>query len=184
MGKAIYYLPGQGGHLHQGLGLELLRRGFDVVGREIQGEFKKLSFSNRVATIAFELQSAHWSEDSLVIANSYGAYQLLHAQAKLPPYIGNVLLLSPIVGEFSNGELMLGFKPPLAKKLREQVLSGKFPVPRKCEIHVGSEDWQCNPENVGEFAAALGIPMHIVPNNGHALDKNYVSELLDKWLVG
>ena len=98
--KIIYYLSGQGGHLHKGLGEALLARGFEVVGREIQGEFKTIGFAAQVLTIANDLQTQHWDKDSLVIANSFGAYLFLHAQAEIAPYIGRVLLLSPIVGEF------------------------------------------------------------------------------------
>ena len=37
MKKPIYYLPGQGGVLHKGLGAALLARGHEVMGRETVG---------------------------------------------------------------------------------------------------------------------------------------------------
>lgn len=52
----------------------------------------------------------------------------------------------------------------------------------RCEIHVGSEDWQSAPESVKELGRLLNIPVHIVPNSGHMLDKVYVSGVLDAWL--
>jgi len=50
------------------------------------------------------------------------------------------------------------------------------------EILVGSEDWQSNPSNVTAFADLLGITVNIVQNDGHSLDKDYVSHQLDRWL--
>jgi len=51
-----------------------------------------------------------------------------------------------------------------------------------CGIHVGSEDWQSNPTNVTAFADQLGIKVNIVQNDGHSLNKDYVSQQLDRWL--
>ena len=181
--KKIYYLAGQGGHLHKGLGEALLARGLDVAGREIQGEFKTIGFAAQVSTIANDLQTQHWDKDALVIANSFGAYLFLHAQTEMPPYIGRVLLLSPIVGEFGSEELQMGFIPPRAKKLFELASAGQYPTPTQCQIHVGSEDWQSNPTIVTKLGQMLNVPVHVVPNNGHMLERKYVSSLLDSWLA-
>ena len=180
--KSIYYLPGHGGRLETGLGEALLSRGFNVSGRETIGEFKKLSFGEQVALVAQDLTSAHWHQDARVVANSFGAYLFLHAQELIKPYIGRVLLLSPIVGEFSNEDTRTGFIPPRADKLQKLAGGGVYPVPTHCEIHVGEHDWQSNPDNVIEFASLLGLSVTVVPNAGHMLDKSYVSALLDRWL--
>ena len=68
--QRIYYLSGQGGRLHKGLGEALLARGLDVVGREIQGEFKTIGFAAQVSTIVNDLQTQHWDEGALVIATT------------------------------------------------------------------------------------------------------------------
>jgi hypothetical protein len=47
---------------------------------------------------------------------------------------------------------------------------------------VGSEDWQSNPQNVTAFADLVALKLHIVQNEGHVLPKEYVSNVLDKWL--
>ena len=120
-----------------------------------------------------------YAEFPKVIANSFGGYLLLHALAKLPPYIGKILLLSPIVGEFSSEEISMGFIPPYADRLSELASTNQYPAPMNCSFHVGSEDWQSNPENVTVFARALGLPVTVVPNAGHQLPKEYVSLLLD-----
>jgi alpha-beta hydrolase superfamily lysophospholipase len=182
MSKLVYYLTGMNGRLDTGLGQGLLSRGFEITGRELVGEFKKYGFQQQVDLIAKDLQENFWHEDSQVIANSFGAYLFLHAQAQLSPYIGKAILLSPIVGEFGNEETQMNFIPPRAEKLFELAKAGTLPVPKQCEIHVGSEDWQSNPTNVSAFGAMLGISVTVVPNAGHMLPKEYVGGLLDRWL--
>ena len=73
----------------------------------------------------------------------------------------------------------MGFIPPYADRLSELASTNQYPAPMNCSFHVGSEDWQSNPENVTVFARALGLPVTVVPNAGHQLPKEYVSLLLD-----
>ena len=181
MTKTIYLLCGHGGRITNGLGQELSRRGFDVVGRETVGDFKKLDFNEQVEIIAEDLKANFWKEDARVIANSYGGYLFLHAQARMDAYIGKVMLLSPIVGEFSNEDIRMGFIPPYSKLLFELASSGSYPRLKQCEIHVGSEDWQSNPRNVIAFAELLDISVSVVEGDGHSLSKKYVSAQLDRW---
>lgn len=183
MAQQIYYLTGMGGSLSQGLGEALLVAGCKVLGRELQGDFRKLPFSEKVATVVKDLRDLENKGSPKVIANSFGAYLFLHAQAELPPYLGKVLLLSPIVGAFVNDGVGIGFVPPRSKRLFEIAQGGRYPVPHNCEIHVGSEDWQCNPDNVTKFGKAVGIPVSVVLDNGHRLDRTYVSGVLKKFLT-
>ena len=182
MTKTIFLLCGHGGRITNGLGQELSRRGFDVVGRETVGDFKKLGFDEQVAIIAEDLTANFWHEDARVIANSYGAYLFLHAQTKMDAFIGKVLLLSPIVGEFSNEDIRMGFIPPYSKRLFELASSGSYPRLKQCEIHVGSEDWQSNPQNVLVLAKLIQATVTLVPDKGHNLSKKYVAAILDCWL--
>ena len=114
MSTSIYFLPGHGGRISNGLGQELARRGFDVLGRETVGDFKKLDFDVQVETVAADLKTSFWHGNARVIANSYGAYLLLLALSSLTTFPGKILLLSPIVGEFSNDQTRIGFIPPYA----------------------------------------------------------------------
>lgn len=182
MTERIYYLTGMGGSLHKGLGEALLQRGVEVVGRELRGDFAKLDFGQKVETVSKDLQTLHLENDPRVVANSFGAYLLLHALADQPPFTGKLLILSPIVGNFSNVDVGIGFVPPRSKRLLEIAQSGRYPTPTNCQIHVGGEDWQCNPENVRAFGAAVNIPVHIVPKNGHMLERQYVAKLLDNFI--
>ncbi len=182
MKKSVYYLTGMGGRLDTGLGQGLLSRGFEVAGRELYGEFRKLDFQHQVDIVAEDLQSHFWQEEARVIANSFGAYLFLHAQVQMKPYIGRVILLSPIVGEFSNEDTRMNFVPPRADKIQQLAEAGSFPIPIHCEIHVGSEDWQSNTVNVTAFGSMLDIPVTVVPYAGHMLPKEYVGNLLARWL--
>ena len=179
--RNVYYLPGMGGRLDTGLGLALLNRGFNLQGRELTGEFRKLDFGQQIDCVVSDLQSIELEDGGRVIANSFGAYLLLHALAQMPPFTGKVLLLSPIVGQLSNAATQMGFVPPLADRLGEIARAGAFPVPKQCEIHVGADDWQSNPANVTKFGSMVDIVVNVVPNAGHSLSKEYVGGVLDLW---
>jgi hypothetical protein len=178
----IYYLPGNRGRLHIGLGEELLRRGYSIAGRDNLGEFSKLAFAEKIECIADDLRNRYWHNKSIVIANSFGAYLFLHAQTLLPPFIGRVLLLSPVVGEAVDVEHMRFYVVSRSGKLHKLSESGDFPTPLQCEIHVGENDWQSNPEKVLAFAAPLGIRVNVIANGEHMLDRNYVRSVLIRWL--
>jgi hypothetical protein len=178
--ETVYYLPGWGGLLSTGLGLALLERGYNVTGRETVGDFKSLGFAGQVETVASDLREHFWRDDAHVICNSFGGYLFLHAQALIgEPYIGNVILLAPIVGEFVQDDEArpMNFIPPQAERLLELAQAQKFPLPLKCEIHVGSEDWQSHPNAVA-FGELVGMKVHVVEGAGHMLPHEYVSELL------
>jgi hypothetical protein len=183
MPKAIYLLPGRAGRLNKGLGEELHARGYDIYGRETVGEFLALSFPEQIEIVAKDIEKYFWHADAKIIANSYGAYLFLHAQILLPPFVGRVLLLSPIVGEVLNEERMTYAVPPRAGKLQELANDGKYPAPASCEIYVGELDWQSDPNNVMELASKLRFTVTVVPKGGHLLDKGYVKGVLDRWLM-
>lgn len=183
MARTVYYLTGMNGRLDSGLGAALLRRGCDVAGRELVGVFRNYSFQEQIDTVCDDLTNHFSDKDSYVVANSFGAYLFLHAQAKLKKtYDAKVLLLSPIVGEFANEETLLNFIPPRSTFLKEVAERGEFPNLTNCEIHVGSEDWQSNPQNVKALASLLDISVSVVQGDGHSLSKDYVSVQLDRWL--
>jgi hypothetical protein len=182
--NVIYYLPGYGGQLATGLGQGLMARGFNVTGRETRGDFRTLPFDEQVQTIMDDLQVHFWHAQAQVVCNSFGSYLFLHAQAQMPSFPGRVLLLSPIVGEFTNEEAKTSFSPPRPERLKSLAEAGQFNAPINCEIHVGEEDWQSIPANVQAFGRLTGIHVTVVPNGGHDLGKAYVGPLLDRWLQG
>ena len=183
MTTTVYYLTGMGGRLHTGLGQALASRGLEVIGRELVGEFRSLDFQDQIDAVASDLQQHCWSANARVIANSFGAYLFLHAQLQLPPYVGRVVLLSPIVGAFSSDATRTNFIPPRSRKLAECAERAAIPKPLHCEIHVGEHDWQSNPASVCELGGNLGIPVAVVPDAGHMLPKTYVAAVIDRWLM-
>jgi hypothetical protein len=178
----IYYLPGRGGRIDTGLGLEIQSRGFNVCGREMSGDFQRLRFSDQIQVIAADLEAGFWTAEALVVANSFGAYLYLHAQTLLNPFLGKVLLLSPIIGTAASPGNGPRFSPPFTGRLEGLVEAGKLRVASRCEIHVGELDWQCQPETLKRFGAKVGIAVNVVAGGGHMLDKGYGSQLLDAWL--
>lgn len=182
MSEIVYYLPGWGGRLNTGLGQGLMDRGFDVSGRETREQFRDLPFLEQVQLVANDLQNYFWKSESKVIANSFGAYLLLNALPQLPPYVGRILLLSPIVGTFEDETTARTFEPPYPERLRELLGEGKIPRPLCCEVHTGSEDWQSSPSGVTSFFSKLNVPVTIADGRGHMLGADYVGSLLDSWL--
>lgn len=180
--SSIYYLPGRAGEIRTGLGEGLTSRGLSVFGRETRDAFADLQFSEQVQVVARDIEQYFWAPSARLVAVSYGCYLFLHAQMLLPPYIGKVLLLSPIIGEFSSPDRGIGFFPPRSSKLLEKISSGVYPAPRNCEVHVGADDWQADPEGVKKFFDALQIPVTIASARGHMLGRDYVGPLLDRWL--
>ncbi len=178
----IYYLPGWGGSVGQGLGKGLMGRGHAIAGRETRAEFKNFTFTEQVETVSEDLKENFWSTDSLVVAVSFGAYLFLHAQAGLTSYPGKVLLLSPIVGGFSDETTGRVFSPPQENRLLSLAQKGEFPRPDRCEVHTGSEDWQSHPDAVTRFFNLIGVQAVIADRRGHSLGSDYVGAVLDNWL--
>ena len=178
----IYYLPGWNGELGTGLGLELMNRGFEVTGRETRGEFKDFTFTEQVQVVLEDLRDNFWTADSLVVAVSFGAYLFLHAQTGLPLFPGKVLLLSPIVGGFSDQKTGRVFSPPQQDKLLGAATASKYPKLTRCEVHTGSEDWQSHPQAVTTFFKLIGVEAHVADGLGHSLGSDYVGKILDTWL--
>lgn len=106
--QTIYYLPGARGELHTGLGQGLTDRGFQLAGRATVGEFRQYSFDDQVAVIANDLQQLDWWQPTArVVTNSYGGYLFLNAQLRMPPYPGQILMLSPVLGGFEDEQTTL-----------------------------------------------------------------------------
>lgn len=182
LSSEVYFLPGKGGSLGAGLGRGISDRGFEVVGRETRGAFRELDFEEKITAVSHDLKAGFWRDDALVIANSFGAYLFLHAQLTLPPFPGRVLLLSPIIGGSADPESGFLYSPPYADRVMKATAEGSFPAPRCLEIHVGSEDWQADPERVDGFGRRLGGRVVVASGRGHMLGADYVSPVLDRFL--
>ncbi len=179
----IYLIPGRGEKLADDLGQIISRLGFSVQGREITGEFGRLGFSQQLALIRSDLQSAFWHSEAVLIGRSYGGYLLLQTLAEMDYFPGKVLLFSPVLGAGISKTGHFGSIPPRAKILLKLAESGEFPAPRYLEIHTGAEDDGCNPRLAERFAALIGkTKLHLVPNAGHQLGEEYLRGVIDRFL--
>ena len=94
-----------------------------------------------------------------------------------------MLLRSPILGGAFSDTAGVGFFPPRADQLGHAVTRCEFPRLSQAEIHVGSEDWESNPEAVCAFGERASVPVAVVEGKGHMLGADYVGRLLDRWLA-
>ena len=121
----LYFLPGRGSSLNGRLGLELQSRGYELQGRELSGEFAKLSFPEQVDYVAADLRELD-GQDIPVIANSWGAYWALHAILQNQKSYSRILLISPILGAVRGEGRM--FKPPLSRLMDQAVANRDLPA--------------------------------------------------------
>ena len=181
--KPIYFIPGRGESLDEGIGQVIASMGFSVKGREMISDFARLGFSEQLALIRSDLESDFWRPESVLIGRSYGAYLLLHTLAELEPFPGKVLLFSPVLGAAISEDRRSGVLPPRSKLLLKLADSGGFPAPCSLEIHTGAKDNGCDPALAIRFASLVGnTKLYIVPGSGHEFDEDYVRSVLDRFL--
>ena len=76
--NSIYYLSGRNGKVFEGLGTFLQEHCDKISGREVSADLKGLKFEDQLEVIRQDLIDSHWHEEGQLVANSYGAYLLLH----------------------------------------------------------------------------------------------------------
>ena len=184
---AIYYVPGRGGRLNAGLGLELSARGYDLIGREIAGPgprdqsnpFASLSFQQQVEVIQYDLQTHAWTPEALVIGNSFGAYLIAHAILQLGNFPGKCLFLSPVLGAVKTPGML--FKPPKSGVLKDAIENQSFPS-IILDILVGSRDEHFLPDVAGKLSQITKGETIIIDNEGHRLSHETVKATFNSWL--
>ena len=184
---AIYYVPGRGGRLNAGLGLELSARGYDLIGREIAGPgprdqsnpFASLSFQQQVEVIQHDLKTHAWAPEALVIGNSFGAYLIAHSILQLGGFPGKCLFLSPVLGAVKTTGML--FKPPKSSVLKDAIETRSFPS-IILDIVVGSRDEHFLPEVAAKLDQLIKGNIAIIDDQGHRLSHGIVKAKLDQWL--
>jgi len=184
---AIYYVPGRGGRLSAGLGLELSARGYDLIGREIAGPgprdqsnpFASLSFQQQVEVIQHDLQSRFWTPEALVIGNSFGAYLIAHAILQLGNFPGKCLFLSPVLGAVKTTGML--FKPPKSGALKDAIETRSFPS-IVLDILVGSRDEHFLPDVAEKLSQITKGETIVIDDEGHRLNHETVNATLNSWL--
>lgn len=173
--KRLLYLTGRGGNHCAGLGEYLKTLDVVYTGLSITDEFLKADFDQQLNEIDNRIRS---SNPTHVIANSYGAYLLLHALLGSAPLQANVLLLSPILGKGVSHNRMV--RPPMASRLLDVFRSGYFPKPSRLELHMGESDM---PELATAVAKDVRADLlNIIQGQGHTLDYLIVQEIINDFL--
>ena len=183
----IYYIPGRGGRLNKGLGLELSSRGYDLMGREIadpgprdqSNPFASLSFQQQVQVIQHDLKAHFWTPEALVIGNSFGAYLIAHSILQLGKFPGKCLFLSPVLGAVKTTGML--FKPPKSSALKDAIETRSFPS-IILDIVVGSRDEHFVVEVAEKLDQLTDGAITIIDGEGHRLSHQIVKNKLDHWL--
>ena len=174
----IRYITGRGGSGTGGLStyLATLDDDFDVL--PIDPEFLLQDIQGQVdSTREFiNLESGN------VIANSYGAYLLLLSLIDQPPLPVRTLLLSPVLGRAISEERMLFSRPPREKTLHQAISEQRLGMPDHLEIVTGEEDEICDPTLARKVGEQMGVPVSILPNQGHMLEPSSVEGAVQHFL--
>ncbi len=185
--SSLYYMPGRGGRLDQGLGPHLSERGFDVYGREItanpdrsqSSEFARLPFDQQIEVVAHDLTTLVTQENPWVIGNSFGAYLIAHALLQTPLFNGRCLFLSPVLGPCHAGGMY--FRPPKAGQLEKAIERRAF-LNTKIDIVTGSLDAQSPVALCERLARNAPGELEVIDGEGHRIDPVHVERVLDRWL--
>jgi hypothetical protein len=181
----VYLMPGRGDKLNEFIGSSLVEMGIEVYGREILSDFARLHFPQQIEIIKNDLKSQFWTDDSILMGDSYGAYLLLHALVELAPFPGRILLFSPVLGKAIDKKNLFSSSPPRSKKLLQLAEQQKFPIPRYLEIHTGAKDNGCDPLLAKKISSLVtGSKIYIVEGEGHRLNRNYIKTVLLKFMTG
>ena len=184
---AIYYVPGRGGRINAGLGLELSARGYDLIGREIAGPgprdqsnpFASLAFQQQVEVIQHDLQTHFWTPEALVIRNSFGAYLIAHSILRLGEFPGKCLFLSPVLGAVKATGML--FKPPKCGVLKDAIENRSFPS-IILDILAGSRDEHFLPVEAEQLSDQTNGSLSIIKGQGHQIEPLIIKAKLDAWL--
>lgn len=173
----VLYITGRGGSLNKGLAAYLASsvKGFE--GIAVDTQFLK---RRPLEQVEFIRQKMAEDPTRLVIANSYGAYLVLHALAQIEGFTPeNVLLLSPLLGVGrSQGGFYMNI-PPLLSRLEEAFKNSEVMKPKTIKFLVGELDKQISTSQVSFLDKYFGLDtVQVYPGEGHILDAKSVREAL------
>ena len=180
MQKSICYITGRGGSIRSGLGEYLALKTDKLYGLDVSHEFLTREFTQQVAEIAQALRKARVLS-STVIANSYGAYLVLHALLSRKIEISNLVLISPILGSCYSGNRF--FKPPFSQHLNTLMSETASNLPRMTTIIWGAEDESIDQNGIKKLTSQCNdIHLIEIDKQEHHIDKQILAETLDRIL--
>lgn len=166
--------------MKKGLGLYLDKSYGLTNGISLEGQFLNLRFTQQVELLGDKLLSYQLNGGKHLIANSFGAYLLLHAILKNPA-LGELkcLLLSPVLGQTQLGGL--GRIPPQALKLKTALSTQKLTL-ENCTVATGTEDPVINWELMEWLTAIPNVKLHKLEKEGHQINPEKIASLINSWV--
>jgi pimeloyl-ACP methyl ester carboxylesterase len=176
---SIIYITGRGGDSNTGLGSWIKEQCPDRIGLSINNQFLALGYQDQASTVV-NLVKDFDSPDTVIIANSYGAYLLLQAMLELGDMASRILLLSPVMGRGMIKSAMFMSRPPNEHKVVRAEENGNVLAGLRISVHVGEHD---DSVNICDISKRLGIvDVYVVPKAGHDLPIDYVRRTIAPYL--
>ena len=177
------YISGLGGNANKGLGEYLKLVDPNRIGLSVNKTFLNLPFLQQVAVVR-NLIDEFDSSNTGVIANSYGAYLVLHALIDAPRYQSRIMLLSPALGGSMNQESLVYVRQPSTNRFEQALADKEITKPRYIELHIGAKDAGYDQEKFAKLDVALGFDQFQVhAKEEHNMDKRLVQKLVHQFLV-
>ena len=122
--------------------------------------------------------------NTIIIANSYGAYLLMSAFIDKPAIASQVLLLSSALS-LTLVEEMFYSRPPNQRPWSEALEQGRMTKPRYLGVCAGELDGgSCSPSVVLEFSELIKADqVQLIPDQGHQLDRSIVQVAIGEFLA-
>ena len=172
----VIYISGRGGDASRGLGGYIRDNVERYVGVSLSTDFLKADFTNQVDAIQ-RLINEYSDHD--IVANSYGAYLLLHALVDNIPTERNIKLMSPVLGKGISKSMMFSSRPPSVKRLMDSVKEKRLSLSESTFIYIGEQDSGYCPELTQIYADYIGEDhVFILQGEGHSLSKDTVRAIL------
>lgn len=178
--KSIFYISGRGGNFTTGLGEYLATKTDELDGLSVSVSFLRKEFEIQLEIIS-ELLLGATTKPSTVIANSYGAYLLMHVLLSRRIELSNLILISPILGSCYSGNRF--FKPPFSQHLSSLMDEAASNLPRKTTIIWGAEDDSVDQNGIKKLTSRSNdIHLIEIDTQKHHIDKQMLAETLDRIL--
>ena len=174
--RKTVYLSGRGGNAYEGLGGYIESQSDLYVGLSMNSLFLKQDFHKQIQDIRRVLKQCHEFD---VVANSYGAYLLLHALIGFDHNLASVKLLSPVLGKGLSKDKMFSSRPPSVKVLMNSLEEQTLNCPNKTLIYIGDQDAGYCPELTQHYSNYLGEDkVFVLTGEQHNLAKSTVRTIL------
>lgn len=177
----LIYITGRGGNANEGLGAYLKQLDPNRIGLSINNTFLQLPFRDQISVVK-QIIDEFDGEQTRVIANSYGAYLLLHSLIDAPTYKMKCLLLSPAIGGVMNSSSLSYARQPSTGRFNEALADGAFVKPSYLSLCIGDRDVGYDSTRFEELHESIGFDQFkVVQGEGHMLNRSVVTEILKEF---